>query len=447
MLTGALLLIAGCALFVAAEFALVTVDRRELEHAAAEGDRRAAGGLVAVRTLSTQLSGAQIGITVTNLGIGFLAEPSIARLLRDPLAQIGVTGGAASALSVIVALVLSTLLTMVFGELVPKNLALARPLQVVRAVQAAQRGFTALMGGPIRIYNGTANALLRRVGIEPQEELSSARSRSELRALVHHSARRGTLEQPTAQLLAKTMAFGQRRAADVMTPRVALHVLYGDEPVIALYEAAERTGHSRFPVLARERRQVLGVAHVKHVVAVPVEERSSRRLDELMTEPIVIPSTLGLDPLLEVLREAPLRLAVVVDEFGELDGIVTMEDLVEELVGEVVDEHDNSAAAWRQQAENRWELSALLRPDEVSEIVGPRLPEDSRYETLGGLLAHELGRIPKVGDALTLRLAGEADAEHDLTLTVLAMDGLRVDRVECQIEPAATPQAEEERDG
>lgn len=440
MLTGALLLIAGCALFVAAEFALVTVDRRELEQAAATGDRRAAGGLVAVRTLSTQLSGAQIGITVTNLGIGFLAEPSIARLLRDPLAQLGVTGGAASALSVIVALVLSTLLTMVFGELVPKNLALARPLQVVRAVQAAQRGFTALMGGPIRVYNGTANALLRRAGIEPQEELSSARSRSELRALVHHSARRGTLEEPTAQLLTKTMAFRQRRAADVMTPRVALHVLHADEPIAALYDAAHRTGHSRFPVLSRERRQVIGVAHVKQVVTVPFADRATQPLADLMSEPVVIPSTLRLEPLLEVLREAPLRLAVVVDEFGELDGIVTMEDLVEEIVGEVVDEHDNSAAAWKEAGQDRWEVSALLRPDEVSEIVGVRVPEDSRYETLGGLLAHELGRIPKAGDELTLTVEDDDAARHHLFLTVVAMDGLRVDRVACVRAPA--PQAE-----
>lgn len=442
MLLGAVGLIAGCALFVAAEFALVTVDRRALEAAAATGDRRAAGGLVAVRTLSTQLSGAQIGITVTNLGIGFLAEPSIARLLRGPLAEVSVTGGLASGISVVVALVLSTLLTMVFGELVPKNLALARPLEVVRAVQGAQRGFTALMRGPIVVYNGAANRALRRVGIEPQEELTTARSRQELSALVHHSARRGTLAEPTAQLLTKTMAFRQRRAADVMTPRVALHVLTEDAPIASLYEAAERTGHSRFPVLSRERRQVIGVAHVKHVVGVPLGERATRSVSELMTEPVVIPSTLRLEPLLEVLRAAPLRVAVVVDEFGELDGIVTMEDLVEELVGEVVDEHDNSAAAWQSLADGGWELSALLRPDEVSEIVGSHIRTDPRYETLGGLLAHELGRIPAAGDVVTVATRSRDDEPVTVGFTVTTMDGLRVDRVACRVHPSQAAEGE-----
>lgn len=429
----ALALVAMCGIFVAAEFALVTVDRPTLERAADAGDRKAAGGVAALRTLSTQLSGAQIGITITNLAIGFLAEPSIASLIDGPLGDLGL-GGATTGVSVGIALFLSTILTMVFGELVPKNLAIARPVEVVRAVQGIQRGFTRSVRGPIHLYNGVANAILRRMGVEPQEELASARSPQELASLVNRSAEQGTLEQGTANLVTRTIAFGDRRADDVMTPRVNMHIVEPTESVGEVYRRARETGHSRFPVVPEGIDQVVGIVHVKHVVEVDPEDRERVTVGDIMVEPVVVPSSLELDPLLELLREGRLQLAVVVDEFGEVDGIVTMEDLIEELVGDVVDEHDNAEAAFQQEPDGTWILSGLLRPDEASEILGVTLPEDEEYETLAGLLMLLLERVAEEGDTAELVVERYEALDVRVTLTALEMHGLRVDKIRVHLE-------------
>lgn len=443
----ALALVAVCGIFVAAEFALVTVDRPSLERAAEGGDRKAAGGLQAVRTLSTQLSGAQLGITITNLAIGFLAEPAIAELIDGPLASLGIPDAAARGVSVTIALALSTVLTMVFGELVPKNIAIAKPLETVRAVQAFQRGFTRATAWPIRGFNGTANWILHRFGLEPQEELASARSAQELMSLVERSAQQGTLEEGTAELLTRSLAFGDRRADDVMTPRVRMYTIEPTESVSYVYELAKETGHSRFPVVPEHVDQVEGVVHVKHVVGVEPEDRERVTVADVMVDPVVVPSSLELDTLLEMLREGRLQMAVVVDEFGSIDGIVTMEDLIEELVGDVVDEHDNADASALRQPDGSWDLSGLLRPDEASELIGVELPEDEDYETVAGLLTLHLAHIPEEGDAAQLVVRRHDEPDVLVTLTAREMHGLRVDRVGVVLEelPEDTAEQVEER--
>ncbi|HEU5035497.1 MAG TPA: CNNM domain-containing protein, partial [Nocardioides sp.] len=220
LLLAALLLIAACGVFVAAEFSFVTVDRSQVERAAAAGDGSARGLQQALRSLSTQLSGAQVGITITNLAIGYLAEPAISELIDGPLASLGVPEGAIAPVAVGIGLTLGTILTMIFGELVPKNLALAKPMRVAKATQRFQRGFTAVMRAPIRLLNGSANAVVRRLGLEPQEELRSARSSTELASLIARSASVGTLDPDTAELMEKSVEFGSRTAGEIMTPRV-----------------------------------------------------------------------------------------------------------------------------------------------------------------------------------------------------------------------------------
>jgi CBS domain containing-hemolysin-like protein len=444
LVLAALALIAICGLFVAAEFALVTVDRPTLERAAANGERGAAGGLEALRTLSTQLSGAQIGITITNLAIGFLAEPAIAELISPALTDLGLSDQAASGVSITLALFLSTILTMVFGELVPKNLAISRPVEVVRAVQGFQRGFTRAVGWPIRVFNGCANWILHRMGLEPQEELASARSPQELASLVNRSAEQGTLEPGTANLVTRTLAFGDRRADDVMTPRVGMHTIEPTESVNAVYRLARETGHSRFPVIPEGIDQVVGVVHVKHVVEVDPEDRERVTVGDIMTDPVVVPTSLELDPLLELLREGRLQLAIVVDEFGEVDGIVTMEDLIEELVGDVVDEHDNSEAAYQQQPDGTWILSGLLRPDEASAIIGVALPEGEEYETLAGLLTLHLEHIAEEGDIAEVLVERFEHPDVRVTLTAVEMHGLRVDRIHVALEELPEPDDEDD---
>jgi CBS domain containing-hemolysin-like protein len=414
----ALALVLACGAFVAAEFAFVTVDRSAVDRAAESGDRGAEGVREALRTLSTQLSGAQLGITVTNLLIGFLAEPAIARIIDGPLERLGLPENAVDAVALIIALVLATGVTMVFGELVPKNLAIAQPLATARAVQGFMRGFTRLTRPVIALLNGTANALLRRIGVEPQEELASARSAEELISLVRHSAERGTLERGTAALLQRSLLFGERTAHEIMTPRRRVVSVRESDPVSAVIEQARASGRSRFPVLGEDG--VSGIVHLKHAVAVPFAQRASTPVREAMAPPVLVPASVELDDLLDTLRAGGLQMALVVDEFGDVEGLVTLEDLVEEIVGEVRDEHDQGEAAPRQERDGSWLLSGLLRPDEVRRITGAELPEDDDYETLGGLIADRLARIPAAGDALEI---------DGVTLTVVAMDGLRVERV------------------
>ncbi len=440
----AVALVAACGAFVAAEFAFVTVDRATVDRAADAGDRKAQGVRSALAELSTQLSAAQVGITLTNLLIGFLAEPAIADLVAGPLGSAGIEGAASTGISLAIALVLATGATMIFGELVPKNLAIARPLETARAVQGFQRAFAHRAGWPVRFLNGTANRILRRLGVEPQEELASARSPEELTSLVRRSADQGTLAVETATLLERSLAFGDRQAADVMTPRGMMHVVRAGAPAAEVFAQARETGRSRVPVLPEEGDDVVGIVHLKHAMAVPYARREEVTVAEVMAPPVLVPSTVELDPLLARLREGGLQMAVVVDEWGNVDGVVTLEDLVEEIVGEVRDEHDPSDDAVRREGDGRWDLSGLLRPDEVAARVGVVLPEDEDYDTLAGLIASELGAVPGPGDRVHVAGTDPERAPLAVTLTVTAVDGLRVDRVRLEHAPAEPPADEEE---
>ncbi|MCB0859266.1 MAG: HlyC/CorC family transporter [Solirubrobacterales bacterium] len=438
-------LVVACGAFVAAEFSFVTVDRSRVDREAEEGDRRARGVRAGLKSLSTQLSAAQVGITVTNLIIGFLAQPSVASLIDGPLESLGISPGAVDGVALTVAFILANAVTMIFGELVPKNLAIANAMGTAKAVQGFQRGFTRIIHPLVRATNGIANWILRRVGIEPQEELASARSPDELTSLVRRSAEKGTLEEPTAELLEKSLEFGELRADDVMTPRVKVKTLSPDQPVMAVIEAARAGGFSRFPVISEGSEIVEGIVHVKHAVAVPHDERGEVPIREVMAEPVLVPSTIELDPLLAELRKVGLQVAIVVDEFGSFDGIVTLEDLIEEIVGEVRDEHDRDEDPIREIAKGIWAVSGLLRPDEIEDQIGVMLPEDEDYETVAGLIGFELGRVPGRGDSVRVEATNEDREPLLVDLYVLRMDGLRVDRVRLVVSRPEPEEGDEQK--
>ena len=450
LLAIALLLVLACGGFVAAEFAFVTINRSAVEAAAAGGDRKAQRVLAALRTLSTQLSGAQLGITVTNLTIGYLAEPSLSRLLQPTLLGMGLTETAARSLSLTLAMVIATAVTMILGELMPKNLAIADPMRVARAVVNFQRGFTWINTWPIRLFNGSANAILRLFGIEPQEELASARSAEELAALVRHSANEGTLASDTAELVERSLVFSDRRARDAMTPRSQLDSLRPEDSLSTLVSTAKATGHSRFPVIevtqtdGHTSTEVRGLVHIRAALAVPFEQRDARTVAEALTPATMVPDSLELDTLLDDLRAGGLQMAVVIDEFGSLAGLITLEDLVEEIVGEVRDEHDEDELEARIEPDGDWTLPGLLRIDEVADLTEIDLPEGEAYDTVAGLLADQLDRLPEVGDVITVRAAVvDSDDELDVTVQVTAMDRHRVDEVRLHAEPAEAKEAAE----
>jgi CBS domain containing-hemolysin-like protein len=430
----------GTAVFVAAEFSLTALERSQVEHhLRTVGDARAKRVAKAHRSLSFQLSGAQVGITITTLTMGYLAEPIIAGWLEPLFDALSIPHGVSVGVAIVLALVLANVISMLFGELVPKNIAIAKPMATARAVAGLQIRFSTALKWFINALNSWANWLVRRLGIEPADELASARSPQELGSLVRTSAARGTIDPGTATLLDRSLRFGDRSADELMTPRVQVESLPADATVLDLVALARRTGFSRFPVVEGDLDDVRGVVHVKQAFNVPLDKRPATPVSELMLPVQTVPESLDGDTLLDRLRESGLQLAVVVDEYGGTAGLVTLEDLIEEIVGDVRDEHDRGEVSpVRPLGRDSWMVSGLLRDDELAEATGFRMPEGD-YETLAGLVLAHLGRIPEVNDEV--RIGG-------WRITVMAMDRHRVaelrvaripdsDRVEQRREVAA----------
>jgi CBS domain containing-hemolysin-like protein len=419
MLGVGLLLTIGTGLFVASEFALVNLDRADLEARQAAGETRLALTISALRITSTHLSSAQLGITLTTLLTGYTMEPAISNLLRPVFTAWRLPEGLVSPLAVIIAVSVATIFSMIIGELVPKNFALAIPRQTAKLVMPFQVAFTTVFRPAIVVLNGSANGVLRSVGIEPKEELSGARTAEELSSLVRRSASAGVLEEDTASLLDRSLTFARLSAADVMTPRPSVHALAADDSAEDVIQLARRTGHSRFPVYDDSMDDITGIVHLKAAVSVPRERRTDVPAAALATEPLRIPEAVHLDALVSELRARGYQMAVVVDEYGGTAGVVTLEDLVEEIVGEVLDEHDRRRAGIVR-AQDSVIFPGELRPDEVRDRTGIRIPEGDVYDTVGGFIMSELERIPVVGDAIEV---------EDGTIEVQRMDGRRVDRV------------------
>jgi|SoiMethySBSTD1v2_1073268.scaffolds.fasta_scaffold04191_23 CBS domain containing-hemolysin-like protein len=412
-------LIVGNALFVAAEFSLTSVDRTKLKRLADTGDRRAARVLATTRELSFNLSGAQLGITLCSLLLGFVAEPVIADALHPAFAAVGLPSSNAAPL--VTALVLATLAQMLFGELVPQNLAISRPMPTALAITPFQRGFSGLFRPVIALFNGTANAIVRLTGQEPQEELRAARTPEELESLIGTSAREGTLPYEVAALLRRTLSFGDLTAGDLMTPRLQMVSLDQRETAADLLTAARESGHSRFPVHRGDVDEIVGAVHVKHAFAVAPGRRDRTPLSHLMDEPVRLPESLHGDDLLTALRSRGLQLAIVIDEYGGTAGLVTVEDLVEELVGQVRDEHDRFEELDAILLSNgSWSVTGRLRCDELPRRLGFTPPEGP-YDTVAGLVLRYLGEIPSVGDTVTV---------DGWRIAVTHMDRRRIDRVE-----------------
>ncbi|GAA4981004.1 hemolysin family protein [Yinghuangia aomiensis] len=419
-------LIAANGMFVAAEFSLITVERSQVEERARDGDRAAGRILKGLRTLSFQLSGAQLGITITSLVAGYLAEPAFAHLVEPAVKAIpGVGDAPARNLTGPLSLVIASAVQMVLGELVPKNASIARPFQVAAVAGPFQTGFSTAFRPIITFLNRSANLFVRRLGIEPEDELGSARSAEELMWLVRHSATEGALPPGTAQVLHRALRFADKRADEAMTPRTDVVSLPSDATVADLMEAARDSGHSRFPVRGDSLDEVNRLAVVHDAFTVPAASRATTPVLSIARPAVLVPTSLNLDRVIERLREAHTQLAVVVDEYGGTAGVITAEDLAEEMVGDLADEHDPQdepsappRLPWAAGGAAR--LSGLLRADEVEEACGWRMPEGD-YSTLAGLVLARLGHVPYVGE--------EVDVD-DRRLTVTAMDKLRVDQVE-----------------
>ncbi|MEV0004561.1 hemolysin family protein [Micromonospora sp. NPDC050980] len=418
-------LTAATGYFVAQEFGYVAVDRGKLKHLADGGDRAAARALEVTGRLSFMLSGAQLGITVTALLVGYVAEPYLGAGLADLLGLAGVSGAVALPLSVALALVIATVVQMVLGELAPKNLAIARAEPLARALSRSTLIYLRVAGPLITLFDRAAVRLLRRVGIEPIEELPSGATPADLEQIIAESREEGHLDAEMSDLLDRGLDFRELTAGEAMVPRVDVHTVRADEPVSRVVEMLD-TGHSRFPVRGAEGvDDLIGVVGIADVLGVPPAERSRTRIGAVAVPPLLVPETLPLPTVLDRLRSGHRQLACVVDEYGGFAGVITLEDLAEELVGPIRDEDDPPERAPARQEDGSWVVPARWRIDEVADSTGIELPEAPEYDTLSGLVMRELGRVPEVGDRLEIAPAGDGDEPSTgprVLVEVLAVD-------------------------
>lgn len=434
-------LIAGTGYFVAGEFAFVAARRSKFVEAAADGDRKSERAVDVHKRLSFMLSGAQLGITVTTLVLGFIAEPALARVFEPVLSGIGLPDSASFGVALALALILATMAQMVFGELAPKNLAIAKPEPVARVLAPSLWLYMRIASPVIRLFDGSANRLLRLVGVEPVEELHNAVSAQELDLIVDSSAESGHLTTAQAALLERAINFADLEASDAMVPWNRVVTIRVDSTAADLRDLMA-SNHSRFPVVDADGRPE-GIVHAKDLLAVPRGTYGDTLVSELLHEVLAVPEAAGLAVVLAELRARSTEMAIVIDEYGAPAGLVTLEDIVEELVGAIEDEYDPTEPGdYIEEEPGVWSIDASSRPDEIERVVGYELPEGG-YDTVAGLVLDRLERIPEVGDCVEVDgILIEVVAVEDFTIQRLRLRTAVIEDSDATGEAAGTDDVE-----
>ena len=422
--------------FVAQEFAYVSVDRNRLRQLADEGDAAAARALDITARLSFTLSGAQFGITVTALLVGYAGEPLIGVALADLLGFTDLPYAARLTIAVALVLVFSTVLQMVVGELAPKNLAIARPIPLARSLSRSTQIYLAVAGPLIRLFDAASNRLLRAVGIEPVEELSPGATTADLEHVIDESRKGGALDEDLSLLLERGLAYRALSAEQAMTPRVDVDTVPATSPLAAVVDLLRTSPHSRFPVVAQDVDDVVGIVGLAELLEVPRPRWGSVTVQDACSAAVVVPGSLPLPAALEQLRASRRQLAVVVDEFGGFDGVLSLEDIAEEVVGDIFDEGDEREPEPPAGPADTHTLSARLRLDEVESSTGIRLPLGADYATVSGLVLGRLGRVAKPGDTVMVDEVVEPGDVDDLS--VPDQIEIRVDEVERHVPAVVT---------
>ncbi|RZU54289.1 CBS domain containing-hemolysin-like protein [Krasilnikovia cinnamomea] len=403
-------LTAATGYFVAQEFAYVAVDRSKLKRAADAGDAPSARALRVTERLSFMLSGAQLGITVTALLVGFVAEPYLGQGLAQLLGAAGIPRAVSVSIALGSALLLATVVQMVLGELGPKNWAIAEPERLARALSRSTVLYLTVAGPLIRLFDTAANRLLRRAGIEPIEELPEGATAEDLQRIIADSHTGGLLDDDTSHLLERGLGFRARIAEEAMVPRVDVVTVAAADPALRLVSLLD-TGHTRFPVLGDGVDDLRGVVSAADVVALPADARRHTTMAQIAAAPVLVPAAAALPAVLERLRAEHRQLACVVDEFGGFAGIISLEDIAEELVGAIRDEDDPPEPAPMRQSDGSWLVPARWRVDEIAQATGVRLPAGEAYDTVSGLVLQLLGRVPQPGDVVEVAVPADPDGD------------------------------------
>src|SRR3954453_23777814 len=414
-LSAVVVLVLANAFFVSAEFALVGARRTRLDELARAGDGKARLARRAVQSLDRYISATQLGITLASLGLGWIGEPALASLIRGGFRWLPVAaeGLATHATASIIAFIIITVLHIILGELVPKALALLYPEQVSRWVAAPLMGFAWVMSFPITILNGSSNRLLRLMHINPPGETERLHSPEEIRMLEEQSTEGGSLLQEDARLLEGVFEFSEKTAQEVMTPRTQMAALEADLAVEAAADQVAIQGRSRYPAYTESLDDIIGVVHAKDILSA-LRSRPGQTIRVIMRSPLFVPGTREVEDVLADMKRLKTHLAIVLDEYGGTAGLVTMEDLLEEIVGPIYDEHDPQDRTGPDEGAPR--LDGSLPISEFNTEYEGTL-DDTDYTTIGGYVFGQLGRLPRVGDRVT---AGP------FTFEVVEMDGRRV---------------------
>ena len=430
LLVGALVIlviIAANGYFVAQEFAYMSVDRNRLAARAKAGDAAAERALQVTRQTSFMLSGAQLGITVTGLLVGYVAEPLVGEALGTLLGGAGVPPGMSVAVGTVAALVVATVVQMLFGELYPKNLAIANAEPLARWLARSTLIYLTVFGWLIAFFDKAANLLLRLVRIEPIHDLDTTATAEDLERIVADSRESGDLPHGLSLLLDRILDFPDQDVEHAMIPRaqvdtVASHSVVGD------VMARMSTAHTRYPVVDDEGQPV-GVVQLLDVLRLPERDRRTATVADIMRPPVVVPTLMPLPAAAEELRSGSQQLACVIDEYGGFAGILTMEDLAEELVGEITDEHDEEEELIVAEEDHEWQMEGDVHLDEVERTIGHRLPEGD-YETMSGLVIAVAEELPEPGRVVRVELPqdpAEVISDDPLTHT-LTIEVLQVSR-------------------
>jgi CBS domain containing-hemolysin-like protein len=408
-------LVLANAFFVAAEFALVGARKTRLDERAKAGDGKARLARRALQSLDRYISATQLGITLASLGLGWIGEPALAHLIEGAFAWLPAPAAAIAthAVASVIAFIIITVLHIIIGELVPKALALIYPEEISGWVSGPLIGFAWVMSLPIAVLNGTSNRLLRLMKIDPPGETERLHSPEEIRMLVEQSTEGGSLLQQDARLLEGVFEFSEKTALEVMTPRTQMVALEADLAAERAADVVAEAGRSRYPVFTDSLDDIVGVVHAKDILAA-MRAHPGRRVREIMRPPLFVPGTRQVEDVLADMKRLKTHLAVVLDEYGGTAGLVTMEDLLEEIVGPIYDEYDPQEARVRPAGAPL--LDGAMPISDFNSEYGETL-DDTDYTTIGGYVFGQLGRLPRPGDRV--RAGSHA-------LEVVEMEGRRV---------------------
>jgi CBS domain containing-hemolysin-like protein len=402
--------------FVAAEFSLVKVRETRISELVADGSRRARVAHNLVSNLDAYLSAVQLGITMASLGLGWVGEPALSHLLQPPLRLVGLTSDTAlHTASAIFAFAVITFLHIVIGELAPKSLAIRRSEPTALWVAAPLRWFYVVFLPVIWLFNSAALGLLKLLRIEPATEAELAHSEEELRMIIMASQEGGHIDEVEENIMRRALTFGERSVTDIMVPRTEMAALPADLPISDALQEVAVSNHTRYPVYEEDLDDTIGYVHVKEIYRTPAE----RPVRSLLRPIGFISETASIEMALQRFQSTRTPLAIVVDEHGGTAGIVTIQDVIEELIGEVQDEFDKESPVVEEHPEGGYSVDGGARITDLEEILGLQFPDEG-YPTLGGRVFEQLQRRPRVGDEV------DVGAFH---ARVLEVDGMRISRV------------------